>query len=60
MSMSAGWYLRRLSRMGPREAGGRAVDAVRRGRRRSALPERPPVAGVRFAPSGSTAANRTR
>lgn len=26
MTMSAGWYLRRLSRMGPREVGGRAVD----------------------------------
>ncbi|WP_442727371.1 heparinase II/III family protein [Streptomyces pseudogriseolus] len=48
MSMGAGWYLRRLSRMGPREAGGRAADAVRRRRWRSAPPERPPVTGVRF------------
>ncbi|MFE0316695.1 alginate lyase family protein [Streptomyces albogriseolus] len=48
MSMGAGWYLRRLSRMGPREAGGRAADAVRRRRWRSALPGRPPVTGVRF------------
>jgi hypothetical protein len=30
-----GWYLRRLSRMGPREIAGRAVDAVRRRRLRS-------------------------
>ncbi len=48
MSMGAGWYLRRLSRMGPREAGGRAADAVRRRRWRAAPPERPPVTGVRF------------
>ncbi len=39
MTMSAGWYLRRLSRMGPREAGGRAADAVRRRRWRSGCPD---------------------
>lgn len=48
MSMSAGWYLRRLSRMGPREVGGRAVDAVRRRRWRSARPVCPGVTGARF------------
>ncbi|GGW43810.1 hypothetical protein GCM10010503_20610 [Streptomyces lucensis JCM 4490] len=48
MTMSAGWYLRRLSRMGPREIGGRAGDAVRRRRWRSALPDRPHVTGARF------------
>lgn len=29
---SAGWYLRRLSRMGPREVAGRVGDTVRRRR----------------------------
>ncbi|QES51427.1 heparinase [Streptomyces venezuelae] len=49
MSMSAGWYLRRLSRMGPREVGGRAVDAVRRRRWRSVPPPAcPSVTGARF------------
>ncbi|WP_225827730.1 heparinase II/III family protein [Streptomyces naphthomycinicus] len=48
MTMSAGWYLRRLSRMGPREIGGRAGDAVRRRRWRSALPDCPNVTGARF------------
>ncbi|SEC25289.1 alginate lyase family protein [Streptomyces sp. TLI_105] len=48
MTMSAGWYLRRLSAMGPREVGGRAVDAVRRRRWRSARPEFPGVTGARF------------
>ncbi|MFB6838977.1 alginate lyase family protein [Streptomyces sp. NPDC056361] len=48
MTMSAGWYLRRLSRMGPREVGGRVSDAVRRRRWRSALPECPTVTGARF------------
>ncbi|MFE9095778.1 alginate lyase family protein [Streptomyces sp. NPDC007264] len=48
MTMSAGWYLRRLSRMGPREIGGRAGDAVRRRRWRSARPDRPSVTGARF------------
>ncbi len=40
---SAGWYLRRLSRMGPREVAGRAGDAVRRRRWRSARPSKPDV-----------------
>ncbi|MEU0398679.1 alginate lyase family protein [Streptomyces sp. NPDC006197] len=48
MTMSAGWYLRRLSAMGPREVGGRAVDAVRRRRWRSARPVCPSVTGARF------------
>ncbi|WP_432192847.1 alginate lyase family protein [Streptomyces sp. bgisy027] len=57
--MSAGWYLRRLSRMGPREIGGRAGDAVRRRRWRSSLPDSPGVTGARFTavlPAGTTAA----
>lgn len=48
MTMSAGWYLRRLSRMGPREVGGRAGDAVRRRWWRSARPGCPPVTGAGF------------
>ncbi|MEU6648458.1 alginate lyase family protein [Streptomyces sp. NPDC046900] len=48
MTLSAGWYLRRLSRMGPREIGGRTIDAVRRRRWRSALPDSPAVPGARF------------
>ncbi|MFI0962756.1 alginate lyase family protein [Streptomyces sp. NPDC021080] len=48
MTMSAGWYLRRLSRMGPREVGGRVGDTVRRRRWRSALPDCPDVTGARF------------
>ncbi|MDN0196662.1 alginate lyase family protein [Streptomyces sp. S.PNR 29] len=48
MTMSAGWYLRRLSRMGPREVGGRVGDAVRRRRWRSARPQCPGVTGARF------------
>lgn len=59
MTMSAGWYLRRLSRMGPREVGGRAGDAVRRRRWRSARPHCPSVTGARFTavlPAGTTAA----
>ncbi|MFF8955335.1 alginate lyase family protein [Streptomyces sp. NPDC014894] len=51
MSPSApvGWYLRRLSRMGPREVGGRVGDAVRRRRwRASAPPDGPVVSGARF------------
>ncbi|KUL55426.1 heparinase [Streptomyces sp. NRRL F-4489] len=59
MTMSAGWYLRRLSRMGPREVGGRVGDAVRRRRWRSAPPGCPPVAGARFTavlPPGALAA----
>ncbi|MFG2575729.1 alginate lyase family protein [Streptomyces sp. NPDC048481] len=48
-SGSAGWYLRRLSRMGPREIGGRVGDTVRRRRwRRSAPPDAPAVSGARF------------
>ncbi|MFH8561854.1 alginate lyase family protein [Streptomyces sp. NPDC017988] len=57
-SASAGWYLRRLSRMGPREIGGRAGDAVRRRRWRSARPECPSVTGARFTavlPAGTIA-----
>ncbi|MGI5472278.1 alginate lyase family protein [Streptomyces sp. CA-132043] len=59
MTMSAGWYLRRLSRMGPREVGGRAVDAVRRRRWRASPPGCPRVTGARFTavlPAGTTAA----
>ncbi|MEV8474092.1 alginate lyase family protein [Streptomyces sp. NPDC051173] len=59
MSMSAGWYLRRLSRMGPREVGGRVGDAVRRRRWRSARPACPTVTGARFTavlPAGTIAA----
>ncbi|WP_210575444.1 alginate lyase family protein [Streptomyces sp. GESEQ-4] len=59
MSMSAGWYLRRLSRMGPREVAGRAGDAVRRRRWRSARPDSPSVTGARFTavlPEGTIAA----
>ncbi|PKT74108.1 heparinase [Streptomyces populi] len=48
MTMSAGWYLRRLSRMGPREVGGRVGDTVRRRRWRSAQPVCPSVRGARF------------
>ncbi|GAA3482153.1 alginate lyase family protein [Streptomyces yanii] len=57
--MSAGWYLRRLSRMGPREVGGRVGDAVRRRRWRSARPNCPSVTGARFTavlPAGTIAA----
>ncbi|MEV2253210.1 alginate lyase family protein [Streptomyces sp. NPDC050147] len=59
MTTSAGWYLRRLSRMGPREVGGRASDAVRRRRWRSARPVFPSVTGARFTavlPAGTIAA----
>ncbi|MFB7939441.1 alginate lyase family protein [Streptomyces sp. NPDC056049] len=59
MSMSPGWYLRRLSRMGPREVGGRTVDALRRRRWRSARPRCPRVTGARFTavlPAGALAA----
>ncbi|MEW2399929.1 alginate lyase family protein [Streptomyces sp. NPDC046862] len=57
--MSAGWYLRRLSRMGPREVNGRVGDAVRRRRWRSAPPDCPRVTGARFTavlPAGTIAA----
>ncbi|GAA1181165.1 alginate lyase family protein [Streptomyces hebeiensis] len=56
---SPGWYLRRLSRMGPREVGGRVGDAVRRRRWRSAPPACPAVTGARFTaalPAGTIAA----
>ncbi|GAA2753262.1 alginate lyase family protein [Kitasatospora cinereorecta] len=59
MTMSAGWYLRRLSRMGPQEVGGRVGDAVRRRRWRSAPPDCPAVIGARFTavlPVGALAA----
>lgn len=59
MTMSVGWYLRRLSRMGPREVGGRAGDAVRRRRWRSARPDCPSVPVARFTavlPTGTIAA----
>lgn len=59
MSMSAGWYLRRLSRMGPQEVGGRVGDAARRRRWRSARPTAPSVTGARFTavlPAGTLAA----
>ncbi|MEU5088911.1 alginate lyase family protein [Streptomyces sp. NPDC021356] len=59
MTMSAGWYLRRLSRMGPREAGGRVGDAVRRRRWRTGRPGCPDVVGARFTaalPAGAIAA----
>ncbi|WP_371749739.1 heparinase II/III family protein [Streptomyces sp. NBC_01283] len=57
-SGSPGWYLRRLSRMGPREVGGRVGDTVRRRRWRSARPHCPSVTGARFTavlPAGTLA-----
>ncbi|MFE9353449.1 alginate lyase family protein [Streptomyces olivaceoviridis] len=59
MTTSAGWYLRRLSRMGPREVAGRAADTVRRRRWRAAPPDCPDVTGARFTavlPAGTIAA----
>ncbi|WP_199551028.1 alginate lyase family protein [Streptomyces sp. N35] len=59
MSMGAGWYLRRLSRMAPREIGGRVGDTVRRRRWRSTPPDCPDVTGARFTavlPDGALAA----
>ncbi|MEW2390872.1 alginate lyase family protein [Streptomyces venezuelae] len=59
MSMSPAWYLRRLSRMGPREVGGRVGDVVRRRRWRSAPPACPRPADARFTavlPAGALAA----
>ncbi|MFD9120587.1 alginate lyase family protein [Streptomyces bottropensis] len=56
---SPGWYLRRLSRMGPREVGGRVGDTLRRRRWRSAPPRSPAVTGARFTavlPAGTVAA----
>ncbi|KQX46300.1 heparinase [Streptomyces sp. Root66D1] len=58
-SGSPGWYLRRLSRMGPAEVGGRALDAARRRHWRSARPGAPRVTGARFTavlPAGTVAA----
>jgi hypothetical protein len=58
MTMSAGWYLRRLSRMGPQEVAGRVADTVRRHRWRSARPDRPSVTGAGFTavlPAGTIA-----
>ncbi|WP_306320224.1 MULTISPECIES: alginate lyase family protein [unclassified Streptomyces] len=58
MTMSVGWYLRRLSRMGPQEVAGRAGDAVRRRRWRTARPNSPAVTGARFTavlPAGALA-----
>jgi hypothetical protein len=57
-STSAGWYLRRLSRMGPQEVAGRVADAVRRRQWRAPLPDGPRVTGARFTallPPGTTA-----
>ncbi|MER7689771.1 alginate lyase family protein [Streptomyces sp. NPDC097610] len=59
MTMSAGWYLRRLSRMGPQEIAGRVGDTMRRRRWRSAQPDCPSVTGARFTavlPAGTIAA----
>ncbi|MFI0512094.1 alginate lyase family protein [Streptomyces sp. WSLK1-5] len=59
MTMSVGWYLRRLSRMGPQEIAGRVSDSVRRRRWRSAPPDCPSVTGARFTavlPAGTIAA----
>ncbi|MER5375834.1 alginate lyase family protein [Streptomyces sp. NPDC002553] len=55
---SPGWYLRRLSRMGPAEVAGRVSDTVRRRRWRSAPPDCPRVTGARFTavlPAGTVA-----
>ncbi|MET7686694.1 alginate lyase family protein [Streptomyces sp. NPDC005483] len=59
MTMSVGWYLRRLSRMGPQEVAGRVGDTVRRRRWRSAPPDCPNVTGARFTavlPAGAISA----
>ncbi|MFF1304685.1 alginate lyase family protein [Streptomyces sp. NPDC058307] len=59
MTMSVGWYLRRLSRMGPHEVAGRVGDTLRRRRWRSAPPDCPSVTGARFTavlPTGTIAA----
>ncbi|MCD9880803.1 heparinase II/III family protein [Streptomyces guryensis] len=58
MTMSASWYLRRLSRMGPQEVAGRMGDTVRRRRWRSAPSDCPSVTGARFTavlPAGTIA-----
>ncbi|WEH14788.1 alginate lyase family protein [Streptomyces sp. VNUA24] len=59
MTMSVGWYLRRLSRMGPREVAGRVGDTLRRRRWRATPPDCPGVTGARFTavlPAGTIAA----
>ncbi|MEV3869656.1 alginate lyase family protein [Streptomyces sp. NPDC049906] len=59
MTMSTAWYLRRLSRMGPQEVGGRAADALRRRRWRSAQAHAPGPTDARFTaplPAGALAA----
>ncbi|WP_314408433.1 alginate lyase family protein [Streptomyces sp. DSM 40484] len=59
VSTTAGWYLRRLSRMGPLEVAGRAGDTLRRRRWRAEPPAAPSVTGARFTaalPAGTVAA----
>jgi hypothetical protein len=62
----AGWYLRRLSRMTPREIAGRGVDAIRRRRWRRVLTEpspdavASPVASPAALPGTSPVALRSR
>ncbi|MFM9593062.1 alginate lyase family protein [Streptomyces scabiei] len=59
MTMSVGWYLRRLSRMGPQEVAGRVGDTLRRRRWRARPPDCPSVTGARFTavlPAGTIAA----
>ncbi|MFF7047061.1 alginate lyase family protein [Streptomyces griseorubiginosus] len=59
MTMSVGWYLRRLSRMGPQEVAGRVGDTLRRRRWRATPPDCPSVTGARFTavlPAGTIAA----
>ncbi|MEH0655191.1 alginate lyase family protein [Streptomyces scabiei] len=59
MTMSVGWYLRRLSRMGPQEVAGRVGDTLRRRRWRATPPGCPSVIGARFTavlPAGTIAA----
>jgi hypothetical protein len=59
MTMSVGWYLRRLSRMGPQEVAGRVGDTLRRRRWRATPPDCPNVTGARFTavlPAGTIAA----
>lgn len=59
MTMSVGWYLRRLSRMGPQEVAGRVGDTLRRRRWRATPPDCPGVTGARFTallPAGTIAA----
>ncbi|MFC8358336.1 alginate lyase family protein [Streptomyces griseorubiginosus] len=59
MTMSVGWYLRRLSRMGPQEVAGRVGDTLRRRRWRATPPDCPSVTGARFTavlPPGTIAA----